>query len=815
MGTTVANPVIRLDFRGANFFKGLLSAKNRFRSFFRDIGKTTKRGMRGSNNALIGGLSVSKGVLIGFLSFATVSIFAKLFNVVKDVFTKIPKLIAQSGIEMESALVEVVKVVDLSAEQIEELRKNLVNFARVTPTTTKQLLNIAAAGARMGVALDEGGNVAADATKRLTDFAISVAKADVAIEDLDTDEIGRGIGKLLNLFGLSVKQTDNLTSSLNLAAQNSAAFASEILNATTRAAGAANQFKFTAAEAIAVSATLIELGRTAEITGSSFERLLNIASKTENFEKFGKLLGITGDEFKKMIDRSPLEVLRAIFKELSKTRTITEANKVLTDLFGTNVRLLGSVRGLTQGTKLLDKNLKFARKGFKEATSVNKEFNLVAKTTAGRLETLRGSFIAAFQDLFVKIRPAILMIIDGLFDVSKAFTVLTENEDFVSFIRGLIEDFGNLAKNVGLFFVKLISTFTKADKLVGDQGFFAVLSEQVKSFTKSLIVEDFKLFIEVLNLLKIVLEGVASAFEKIASAFAKTKRLFEKSQVFIGEFFAPNAKSLRILTEGVKRISKEEKKRQEATKKEEQKVNKLFNLLKNLGNEEKKRLEVKKKQTTESEKQVQLAKEETVEVEKQRTVAQDILEARRKNIQLSEQVKKDLEERRRNRREAKRRPPLPEAEAQDLIRQLKREETEKFERRSRIILDPKTRKEFEEKQRARERGVTSLGPGGKFGGLRRGIEEGGGINRAKRGEFGVEKFRRELTPITKKNQKTFEQIKKGVESTTENTKITADEIEEIAVRILRQQQESQRLAEAAKKLNNALAGTRPRASRGQ
>ena len=814
MGTTIANPVIKLDFKGGNFFKGLLSTRNRFRSFFRDIGKSAKRGMKNSNSALIGGLSITKGVLIGFLSFATVSIFAKLFNVVKDVFTKIPKLIAKSGMEMESALVEVNKAVDLTAEQTETLRQELVNFARVTPTTTQQLLKIAAAGARMGVALDEDGNVAKDATKRLIDFAKSVAKADVAIEELSTDEIGRGVGKLLNLFGLTVKQTDNLTSTLNSAAQTSAAFANEILNATTRSAGVARQFKFTAAEAIAVSTTLIELGRTAEISGSSFERLLNIISKPESFEKFGKLLGITGDEFQKLIDKSPLDTIRAVFSELGKTRSVTEANKVLTDLFGTNVRLTGSVRGLAQGVKLLDKNLRIERRAFAQATSINKEFNLVIGTTASKLDTLKGSFIAAFQDLFVRLKPSIQAAIDGLFDITEAFTVLTENDTFVAFIKNLIEDFGNLTKSVGLFFVKLTSTFVKADKLVGGQGFFAILAEQVKEFTSSLTIEDFTFFAEAFNVLKSVLLGVVGAFEKIGEAVVKTKALFRRSSQFFAELFTLSKEG----KEGIRRhnraidarIAREEKGRGEQAKKEKERTKKLFDSLKSLTSQEDKKLEVKKNQTEETKKQLSIAKEETAELQKQKNVAEDIIAARKR----SEQDKRDLEERRKNRRENIRRPRVEESEAQRLIKELKTQETKKFENRSRIILDQKTREEFQKKQRERERdAIGAGGPGaGSFGGLQRGIEEGqtsglGNVNKAKRADA-------RLNPLTKSNQRTFEDIKKSVEETTENTNITTEEINEIAKALLNQKEASDRLKKAAQQARSA-AGTRPRQARGQ
>lgn len=812
MATTIANPVIRLNFRGANFFKGLISAKSRFRSFWRDIRKNTQRGMKGSNSALIGGLTIARGVLIGFLSFALVSIFAKLFNTVKRVFTEIPKLVAKAGSEMETALVEVNKAVDLNAEQTETLRRELVNFSRVTPTTTKQLLTIAAAGARMGIALDEDGNVAKDATQRLIAFAKSIAKADVAIEDLSTEEIGRGVGKLLKLFGLGVEQTDNLTSALNSAAQTSAAFASEILNATTRSAGAARQFKFTVAEAIAVSTTFIELGRTAEITGSSFERLLNIIAKPENFEKFGKLLDITADQFGKLIDKSPLETIRAIFAELGKTRSVTEANKVLTNLFGTNVRLTGSVRGLAQGIKLLDKNLRIERQAFKEAISINKEFALVLETVTSRFKTLRGSFTAAFEDLFVKLQPSIKLAIDSLTEVSTAFTTLTRSEDFIAFIKNLIEDFANLAKQTGLFIAKLISVTVKADKLVGGQGFFAVLAEQVKSFSKSLTVDDITLFIRGLNVLKIILNGIIEGFKKITEAVLKTKTAFRRASGFVAEFFTisqEGKKAIRRQNREIdRRLKREARARREAEKKEAERIKKLFNALNLLTNKEQKKLNIKKQQTEEDKKQVALSREKTVEAGKQVDFSKSILETQRKNVDFEAQVKKDLEERRRNLRERKRLgPEISDEEAKKLIDKIQKENRERFKRRSRIILDPETLREFQEKQAEREARVTKFGPGfeiERFKRTRRAVEEGGMVRGKDPGRF---------DPATGLTVEELRKSRENIEATLTNTKLTAEEMALLTIALANLRLASGELKDNVGKANRALAGTKDRSAR--
>jgi len=500
MATTIASPVIKFSIDNARLAKGAVSAKQISRNLWRDMNRTAQRGSSRNTKIFARGINKTQLLLIGLKSFILVSIISKIVSGFRKAFVDIPKFAFRMAAELESGLVAVEKTTGFTAEETEKLRRKFLDLAKTAPLTLKQLTDIAAAGGRMGIALDDAGNKTKDAVDRIFDFAVAVAKADTAIEELDTETIGRGVGRLIKLFGLQTGQTKNLLSALNSLSQSLATGADSILNITERSASAFKALGFTAAEALGLGGAISALGRRSEVAASSLERIIVSLITPEGARKFSRFLGVTIQDFRDMVDADPTEALLSIlraFDGLSKTK----AEVAIRKLFGSNIRLTGSARVLVQNIDEVTKALRISREAFKAGISVEEEFARVSKTLNARLTVLGNAFKIAFIDIFQKVDPQVRVLLDSITKFGNELGDLAKDESFINFIKETIKDLTTLAISVGNFVKKLITSFTKGAEEAGDVGFFRTLAATIDRVTDRLKPEVFKFIMRIMNAL--------------------------------------------------------------------------------------------------------------------------------------------------------------------------------------------------------------------------------------------------------------------------------------------------------------------------
>ncbi len=170
---------------------------------------------------------------------------------------------AQAAMTFESAMAEVRKVVDFpTPDGAGQLADTLERMTRTLPLTAEQLAEIAAAGGQLG--LDAGA---------LPAYVETVAKAATAF-DMLPGAAGEAFAKLANVYAIPIGQIGGLGDAINQLSNNTAAKASEIVQATMRVGGQGRQFGLSAEQVAALSATLIGLGKAPEVAGTGINALL-------------------------------------------------------------------------------------------------------------------------------------------------------------------------------------------------------------------------------------------------------------------------------------------------------------------------------------------------------------------------------------------------------------------------------------------------------------------------------------------------------------------------------------------------------------
>ena len=118
---------------------------------------------------------------------------------------------SQAAIRFESAFADVKKTVDGTDQELAKLAGELRQMSHEIPKAAEDLAAIAAAGGQLGVAREDIGR-----------FTEVVSKMSVAF-DMTAEEAGNAIGKMKNVFQLTIPEVQGLGDAINQLGNNSAA----------------------------------------------------------------------------------------------------------------------------------------------------------------------------------------------------------------------------------------------------------------------------------------------------------------------------------------------------------------------------------------------------------------------------------------------------------------------------------------------------------------------------------------------------------------------------------------------------------------
>lgn len=163
----------------------------------------------------------------------------------------------------QKELLEAAKTTDYSKEQIESLKVGLVDLSTQINVSAKDLAKIATMGGQLGIGAK--GNVGA-----LLSFSTEVARAVTAL-DVSAEEAVTSFGKLINIFNIPSDKFRNALSALNQVSNESGATATELFDVVRRIGDLGGAVKLP--EAAALSASMVDLGLTAETAGTTITKI--------------------------------------------------------------------------------------------------------------------------------------------------------------------------------------------------------------------------------------------------------------------------------------------------------------------------------------------------------------------------------------------------------------------------------------------------------------------------------------------------------------------------------------------------------------
>ena len=387
----------------------------------------------------------------------------------------------KASIDFESSFTSVRKTVDATEAEFDQLVSTSKRMSTEVAAGTDEINEVMAAGGQLGVA-----------TEHLSDFTRVMIDLGNSCEDLNANDAATTIAQFANIMGTSQSQFSNIGSTLVDLGNNFATTEKPIMDMAHRMAGAGKQVGLTEAQVLGFAAALSSVGIEAQMGGSAFSKALikmEVASATggEALEDFGKVAGMTGQQFKTLWDSDPAAAFEAFIVGLSKLDEEGESAIAVLDEIGIKeVRLRDTMLRAVNATDLFSRAQNMATSAWKKNTALSEEANKRYATTESKLKNLKNTALLFGQQIGDDLNPTIRSLIDGAEELLQKFLSMDEAQrrqiiQFAAYAAAagpVLLVLGKITKGVGTVsasFGKFATTVGKAGG--GWKGFLSVLGK--------------------------------------------------------------------------------------------------------------------------------------------------------------------------------------------------------------------------------------------------------------------------------------------------------------------------------------------------
>ena len=385
----------------------------------------------------------------------------------------------KASIRFESSFASVRKTVDATEAEFDQLAETSKRMSTEVAAGTDEINEVMAAGGQLGVA-----------TEHLSDFTRVMIDLGNSCEDLSADEAATTIAQFANIMGTSQSQFSNIGSTLVDLGNNFATTEKPIMEMAHRMAGAGKQVGLTEAQVLGFAAALSSVGIEAQMGGSAFSKALvkmEVASATggQALDDFGKVAGMTAQQFKTLWDNDPAAAFQAFIVGLSKLDDEGEsAIKTLSDIGINEIRLRDTLLRATNATELFSRAQNMANAAWEENTALTNEAGKRYSTTASKLTNLKNKALLFGQQIGDDLNPTIQSLIEGADNLLSKFLQMDEAQRkqiiqyaaIAAAIGPVLLLFGKVTKGIGSISTGIGKFATAVGKAGGGiKGFLSVL----------------------------------------------------------------------------------------------------------------------------------------------------------------------------------------------------------------------------------------------------------------------------------------------------------------------------------------------------
>lgn len=320
---------------------------------------------------------------------------------------------ASAAADFESAMVEVEKVTGATESQMDNFNEMVRDMATEIPLAQQELASLTADAARFGV----------EGEKNIRQFTEATARMATAT-NLNTETAGESLAKLAELTNTPISEIENLGSAINSLSNNAATSSQEIVDAMLRSSGALTQFGLNQREIAGLSTALNEVSESSQRAGTRLRRVAQELMDPKKAKNVASALGMNADEFTRMREESPVEVIRMMAQRMNEGGESADA---LRSTLSTTSRQ--AVAGLANNLDGLNESMERSNKSFEEGTSLQEEFDTQMDTFNSQVQLLKNRFRNVAIEIGTALLPAMNKLMDLIIPAIDKFAEFNKETD--------------------------------------------------------------------------------------------------------------------------------------------------------------------------------------------------------------------------------------------------------------------------------------------------------------------------------------------------------------------------------------------------
>jgi TP901 family phage tail tape measure protein len=415
-----------------------------------------------------GNLSASFGVLKVAAGQMLANVATRAVSGVSDALVGATK----KAMDFEMGLVGISKVArgaDDTAEGFDRIKAGIKATSKELGVLPTEVANLTAALAPVFSGKMEDGAVV-----DIVALSNEVTKVGVAW-GVTGQQAGKSFADISRGLGTTTAETKSLFGGINELGNQIGTNAADVAEAVQRSAGVLKGANISGETGAALNATLIATGASAEVAATGVRtfiaRLGAGDAATEKQLKAFEALGLSAkDVAKELTSGDAVRAEEQIKKVVAAIGGLNNEDKlpVLIEMFGSES--IGSIGAAATATDLLAKSMEIMGDKTASATSVQKEFDRVSKTSASKVAALKANIEVLAIDLGEKLLPHVNKVV--------AFLTSPEGQDWgkqavdgvvsaITSLIGVAQRFWPVLQTVGGILKTLVETLGGATVAMG------------------------------------------------------------------------------------------------------------------------------------------------------------------------------------------------------------------------------------------------------------------------------------------------------------------------------------------------------------
>ncbi|MCL2495685.1 MAG: phage tail tape measure protein, partial [Oscillospiraceae bacterium] len=351
----------------------------------------------------------------------------------------------KTAIDTESAFAGMRMTIDGTAEELEEIKREMIELSQTIPVSAIELKGMAEAAGRLGIKNKDIGEF----VRVLADLN---ATSNIGAEGADA------MAKFANVTGMSAKDFRRLGSTIAELGNTGASTDKDILDMAMRLGGAGAQLKLTQAEILGLSAALSNVGIEAQAGGSAFSKImvgmqLAVETGKNELEDFARVAGMSNKEFQQAFKQDAAGAIQSFVVGLSKMdEQGISTIKMLDDMGIKEVRLRDTLLRASNASGMFSETMRVANEAWRDNSTLAQDAGIRYETTASQLAILKNTGADIMMQFGETMMPYLKQGVSFLKDTSKWLKKLSpQSKDMAVKLAGIAAAAGPVMTIFGKF----------------------------------------------------------------------------------------------------------------------------------------------------------------------------------------------------------------------------------------------------------------------------------------------------------------------------------------------------------------------------